>query len=105
MNNEYTARDIQALGGREVIRWRPGMYIGSTDQWGPYHLVYEIVYNSINEAMAGCCTKIVVTIQEDGAVCVEDNGRGILVEVHPATNISVLETVMITLHAGVKFGG
>ncbi len=105
LNNEYTAEDIQVLGGREAIRRRPGMYIGSTDQRGLHHLVYEIVYNSIDEAMAGCCTKIVVTIQEDGAVCVEDDGRGIPVEVHPATNISALETVMTTLHAGAKFGG
>jgi len=104
-NNEYTAEDIQVLGGREAIRRRPGMYIGSTDQRGLHHLVYEIVYNSIDEAMAGCCTEIVVTIQEDGAVCVEDDGRGIPVEIHPATNISALETVMTTLHAGAKFGG
>jgi len=105
LNNEYTAEDIQVLGGREAIRRRPGMYIGSTDQRGLHHLVYEIVYNSIDEAMAGCCTKIVVTIQEDSAVKVEDNGRGIPVEIHPATNISALETVMTTLHAGAKFGG
>ena len=105
LNNEYTAEDIQVLGGREAIRRRPGMYIGSTDQRGLHHLVYEIVYNSIDEAMAGCCTKIVVTILKDGAVRVEDNGRGIPVEIHPATNISALETVMTTLHAGAKFGG
>jgi len=104
-NNEYTAEDIQVLGGREAVRRRPGMYIGSTDQRGLHHLVYEIAYNSIDEAMAGCCTKIVVTIQEDSAVRVEDNGRGIPVDVHPATNISALETVMTTLHAGAKFGG
>lgn len=105
LNNEYTAEDIQVLGGREAVRRRPGMYIGSIDQRGLHHLVYEIVYNSIDEAMAGCCTKIVVTILKDSAVRVEDNGRGIPVEIHPATNISALETVMTTLHAGAKFGG
>lgn len=104
-NNEYTAKDIHVLGGREAVRRRPSMYIGSTDQRGLHHLVYEIVYNSIDEAMAGCCTEILVTIREDGAVRVEDNGRGIPVEIHPATNISALETVMTTLHAGAKFGG
>jgi len=104
-NNAYTAEDIQVLGGREAVRRRPGMYIGSTDQRGLHHLVYEIVYNSIDEAMAGCCTKIMVTIQENGTVKVEDNGRGIPVDIHPATNLSALETVMTTLHAGAKFGG
>jgi len=105
LNNEYTAEDIQVLGGREAIRRRPGMYIGSTDQRGLHHLVYEITYNSIDEAMAGCCTKIVVTIQQDNTIRVEDNGRGIPVEIHPTTNMSALETVMTTLHAGAKFGG
>jgi DNA gyrase subunit B len=105
LNNEYTAKDIQVLGGREAVRRRPGMYIGSTDQRGLQHLVYEIVYNSIDEAMAGCCDKIVVTTQQDNAVKVEDNGRGIPVEIHPATNISALQTVMTILHAGAKFGG
>ena len=105
LNNEYTAEDIQVLGAREAIRRRPSMYIGSTDQHGLLHLVYEIVYNSIDEAMAGCCNKILVTIQQDNTVTVEDNGRGIPVEIHPATNISALETVMTTLHAGAKFGG
>jgi DNA gyrase subunit B len=81
------------------------MYIGSTDQRGLHHLVYEIIYNSIDEAMAGCCTKITTVIQQDNTVRVEDNGRGIPVEIHPATNASALETVMTTLHAGAKFGG
>jgi len=81
------------------------MYIGSIDQRGLHHLVYEITYNSIDEAMAGCCDKIIVTIQQDNTVKVEDNGRGIPVEIHPATNISALETVMTKLHAGAKFGG
>ncbi len=105
VNNEYTAEDIQVLGGREAVRRRPGMYIGSTDQRGLHHLVYEIIYNSIDEAMAGCCTKIDAVIQQDNTVKVEDNGRGIPVEIHPATNASALETVMTTLHAGAKFGG
>jgi DNA gyrase subunit B len=76
-SNGYTAEDIQVLGGREAVRRRPGMYIGSTDQRGLHHLIYEIVYNSIDEAMAGCCDKIQVTIQENGVIVVEDNGRGI----------------------------
>ncbi len=104
-NNEYTAEDIQVLGGREAVRRRPGMYIGSTDQRGLHHLIYEIVYNCIDEAMAGCCDQIEVTIQKDRTIRVEDNGRGIPVEIHPTTNISALETVMTTLHAGAKFGG
>jgi len=105
INNEYTADDIHVLGGREAVRRRPGMYIGSTDQRGLQHLVYEITYNSVDEAMAGYCDKITVTIQKDNSVKVEDNGRGIPVEIHPTTNISALETVMTTLHAGAKFGG
>jgi DNA gyrase subunit B len=101
----YTAADIQILGGREAVRRRPGMYIGSTDQRGLHHLVFEIVYNCVDEAMAGCCTKILVTIQQDGSVRVEDNGRGIPVDIHPTTKVSALQTVMTTLHAGAKFGG
>ena len=104
-NQEYTAQDIHVLGGREAVRRRPGMYIGSTDQRGLHHLVYEIVYNSVDEAMAGCCTKVVITLKEDGSVSVEDNGRGIPVEIHQTTGISALETVMTVLHAGAKFGG
>ncbi len=103
--SEYSAADIQVLGGREAVRRRPGMYIGSTDQHGLHHLVYEITYNSIDEAMAGCCTRITVTLQQDDTVTVEDNGRGIPVDIHPATKISALETVMTVLHAGAKFGG
>jgi DNA gyrase subunit B len=105
INNAYTAEDIQVLGGREAVRRRPGMYIGSTGQRGLHHLVYEIVYNCIDEAMAGCCSRVLVTILEDGAVRVEDNGRGIPVDMHPVTGMSALETVMTTLHAGAKFGG
>ncbi len=105
LDNEYTAEDIQVLEGLEAVRRRPGMYIGSTDQRGLHHLVYEIVYNCIDEAMAGCCSKIVATIAEDGVVTVTDDGRGIPVDVHPVTKMSALETVMTTLHAGAKFGG
>ncbi|MFH1639838.1 MAG: DNA topoisomerase (ATP-hydrolyzing) subunit B [Chloroflexota bacterium] len=104
-NDSYTAQDIQVLGGREAVRRRPGMYIGSTDERGLHHLVYEIVYNSVDEAMGGYCTKINVTIAEDGTVTVEDNGRGIPVDTHPVTGKSALETVLTTLHAGAKFGG
>ena len=104
-NSHYTAEDIQVLGGREAVRRRPGMYVGGTDQRGLHHLVYEIVYNSIDEAMVGFCNKILVLLKEDGGVTVDDNGRGIPVEIHPATGVSALETVMTQLHAGAKFGG
>ncbi|MGD9118703.1 MAG: DNA topoisomerase (ATP-hydrolyzing) subunit B [Dehalococcoidia bacterium] len=104
-NNDYRAKDIQVLEGREAVRRRPGMYIGSTDQRGLHHLVYEITYNSIDEAMAGFCTNIWVTLCQDNTIKVEDNGRGIPVDIHPSTKLTALETVMTVLHAGAKFGG
>ncbi|MGB2799391.1 MAG: DNA topoisomerase (ATP-hydrolyzing) subunit B [Dehalococcoidia bacterium] len=103
--NNYTAEDIEVLGGLEAVRRRPGMYIGSTGPKGLHHLVYEIVYNSIDEAMAGYCDRVTVTIFEDGRVEVADNGRGIPIDIHPVTSTSALEAVMTTLHAGAKFGG
>jgi len=104
-SSEYSAADIQVLGGREAVRRRPGMYIGSTDQRGLHHLVYEIAYNSVDEAMGGFCNRIVVTLHADNSVTVVDNGRGIPVDIHPATKKTALETVLTVLHAGAKFGG
>ncbi len=100
---KYTAADIQVLEGLEAVRRRPSMYIGSTDERGLHHLVYEIVDNSIDEAMAGFCDHISIVIGKDGGVTVTDNGRGIPVDKHKRTGKSALETVMTHLHAGGKF--
>src|SRR6266581_5176967 len=103
--SDYTARDIQVLEGLEAVRRRPGMYIGSTDQRGLHHLIYEVVDNSVDEALAGRCDFIDIKIREDGWVWVQDNGHGIPVDIHPGTGKPALEVVMTILHAGGKFGG
>ena len=104
-HDNYTSDDIQVLEGLEAVRKRPGMYIGTTSSTGLHHLVWEIIDNSVDEALAGYATDIEISVDDRDVVTVKDNGRGMPVEIHPKTGVSTVETIFTVLHAGGKFGG
>ena len=104
-SSDYTARHLSVLEGLEAVRKRPGMYVGSTDSRGLMHCLWEIIDNSVDEALAGHCTRIEVTLHDDGSVEVGDDGRGIPVDIEPKTGLTGVEVVFTKLHAGGKFGG
>ena len=101
---EYTGKDIVILEGLEAVRKRPGMYIGSTGSRGLHHLIWEILDNAIDEHLAGYCNEIHITLQKDGGICIQDNGRGVPVDLHPTKKIPTVRVVYTILHAGGKFG-
>ena len=104
-HDNYTSDDIQVLEGLEAVRKRPGMYIGTTSSAGLHHLVWEIIDNSVDEALAGYATHIEINVDEEDVITVKDDGRGMPVEIHPKTGVSTVETIFTVLHAGGKFGG